>query len=931
MRKNSRNVEQQLVEFDHEHYKNPHMFNGRDTKAVQQHYVSTGWKEWRNPSKDFDTLFYYAAVSGVTHPGVCPLVHYSSSEEAPPRNRVEAINSGMPPLNIEETLRALPDIKEFFDDEYYTLRYPDVVLSNVNPLEHYLRDGWKSGRNPSKNFETMFYRERFMHNDPADICPLVHYVRFGRYAGLPTSYADARKRAVTVRRGGADQTEKLLTTLPFELPAVLMAPHFDALFYLRTYEDIATAEVAPFWHYLKIGWNEGRRPTPHFDTQWYSSQFLKPEHLGQVPPLLHMATVGRLAELPVSAHCASTIYEEAADSLWTDWLKEFLRRIGADTEIYDSDQIRRVILPMFSVDHYRARAKLDTSVSDVAAFLRYLTVDLPAGVPPGPMFSAKHYLSEISRLNLPNLEEGGSLFLHWLSHGLPRGASPTPAFVEAEYLKLNKDLQNISGVLFTHFAKHGLPENRRLSRMFTIAKSPTAHLHTHREPLAKRFLEVVGLSVEHNNEFSTMASFMNSGRLLETILDASAIEPDIGIPPRNITAMIPPWHDEVWQGYSDILSLLPEGSFDAVVLMPFCKLGGADFVGGVLASELSKDRRTLVLRTDAEDWARPDWFAPEVKTADISAHLACLGPKVRERILYSLILRSGAQDVYNVNSRLAFDTFETYGERLALSTRLHAYYFCSDRTPEGIETGYPVWYFSKILPHLTTAMIDNAPLAKQLIERFQLSGAFRDRVRVIYTPVMTEQSGKLIATQQVETAGKRSRKKVLWAGRFDRQKRFDLLIEIARLMPGVDFVAWGKAVLDAPPDLTLVPKNLKINGPFSSYEELSLPESDGWLYTSSWDGIPTILIELGSMGVPIVASSVGGVSEVIDTTTGWPILGDEDAAAYVEAIEQMLASADDRVARAAALQRRIVSRHSRTAYATELEHISNRAAETKNA
>ena len=110
MRKNSRNVEQQLVEFDHEHYKNPHMFNGRDTKAVQQHYVSTGWKEWRNPSKDFDTLFYYAAVSGVTHPGVCPLVHYSSSEEAPPRNRVEAINSGMPPLNIEETLRALPDI-----------------------------------------------------------------------------------------------------------------------------------------------------------------------------------------------------------------------------------------------------------------------------------------------------------------------------------------------------------------------------------------------------------------------------------------------------------------------------------------------------------------------------------------------------------------------------------------------------------------------------------------------------------------------------------------------------------------------------------------------------------------------------------------------------------------------------------------------------
>ena len=165
---------------------------------------------------------------------------------------------------------------------------------------------------------------------------------------------------------------------------------------------------------------------------------------------------------------------------------------------------------------------------------------------------------------------------------------------------------------------------------------------------------------------------------------------------------------------------------------------------------------------------------------------------------------------------------------------------------------------------------------------------------------------------------RRRRKRVLWAGRFDRQKRFDLVMEIARQMPEVDFDCWGKAVLNAPPDLSDLPPNVTINGPFKTYDDLPLTQSDGWLYTSAWDGLPTILIELASKGLPVVASAVGGVPELIDNVTGWPVGPDASVGDYCAAIRDMLASPDQRVARARALQTRARTRHSRANFRSAL-------------
>ncbi|XAW89829.1 glycosyltransferase [Vibrio sp. CDRSL-10 TSBA] len=122
--------------------------------------------------------------------------------------------------------------------------------------------------------------------------------------------------------------------------------------------------------------------------------------------------------------------------------------------------------------------------------------------------------------------------------------------------------------------------------------------------------------------------------------------------------------------------------------------------------------------------------------------------------------------------------------------------------------------------------------------------------------------------------------KVAWAGRFDEQKRPDLLIEIAKLMPETEFHVWGKAVLSKENYDFSSCQNIKLHGLYGSIDEVLHQGCNVYLYTSGWDGIPTILLDMVDLGLPIVASNVGGVSEALPE---WSLVdGNGNAQAYVD-------------------------------------------------
>jgi len=70
-----------------------------------------------------------------------------------------------------------------FDPAYYLINNPDVRKADVNPLMHFIKYGWREGRNPSICFDTKFYLAQNADVKRAGINPLFHYLRFGKIEG----------------------------------------------------------------------------------------------------------------------------------------------------------------------------------------------------------------------------------------------------------------------------------------------------------------------------------------------------------------------------------------------------------------------------------------------------------------------------------------------------------------------------------------------------------------------------------------------------------------------------------------------------------------------------------------------------------------------------------------------------------------------------
>ncbi|MEP4699657.1 MAG: hypothetical protein ABJZ79_00780, partial [Parasphingorhabdus sp.] len=147
-------------------------------------------------------------------------------------------------------------MKQDFDLEFYLEFYPDIAESEIDPLEHYIRFGWKEGRDPSPGFSTRYYMEANPGVVEAGMIPFVHYVTEGKQNNRPGNPDMAVAQEVEL------EAEMLA-----EMDRIRVA--FDAEFYLSKYPGVAAAGVDPLEHYVRFGWKEGRDPSPEFSTLYY--------------------------------------------------------------------------------------------------------------------------------------------------------------------------------------------------------------------------------------------------------------------------------------------------------------------------------------------------------------------------------------------------------------------------------------------------------------------------------------------------------------------------------------------------------------------------------------------------------------------------------------------------------------------------------------
>jgi glycosyltransferase involved in cell wall biosynthesis len=132
-------------------------------------------------------------------------------------------------------------------------------------------------------------------------------------------------------------------------------------------------------------------------------------------------------------------------------------------------------------------------------------------------------------------------------------------------------------------------------------------------------------------------------------------------------------------------------------------------------------------------------------------------------------------------------------------------------------------------------------------------------------------------------------------GRLHRQKGHTVLIDaaalVARDFPAARFVIIGegeeRAALERKAGIVGVAQRFEMTG--ASHDvPFRLASMDLFVLPSLWEGLPLTLLEAMAVGVPVVATSVDGVAEVIEDGEDGLLVPPGDSSALAAAIVRLL-------------------------------------------
>jgi len=316
------------------------------------------------------------------------------------------------------------------------------------------------------------------------------------------------------------------------------------------------------------------------------------------------------------------------------------------------------------------------------------------------------------------------------------------------------------------------------------------------------------------------------------------------------------------------------GSPECAIITPRLGIGGGEKVVRELAAALEEltGNPALIIVADTEHDGGENVLALSSMNLEGQPFLKAPIPK-RAEALRDIIVSAGIKFVFSINSFIANHAIQ--GEYLSdCGAKIACAVFSVPLLSSG-EIGGFARDVDWIAPNVDAIFTENHLMEGVLRDHF-----FVDSVHVLDVP------------EPVREGPVPCGEHVLWASRIDEEKRPELLIEIAKLLPDRTFEVWGSPLLSG--DLYLegirsLP-NVIYRGPFASFDELELRQVGCLLYTTKYDGKPNIVVEAMSRSLVCVATAVGGVSELLRDGRGYLVPSEAPADAYVSAIQDVFAS-----------------------------------------
>jgi len=669
---------------------------------------------------------------------------------------------------------------------------------------------------------------------------------------------------------------------------------FDENFYSKKYTDLK--DVNYFYHFLAHGCDEGRLPNAIFcDYQYhgsaskgfsgfYNNDGLIPEYATGVNVFLNRV-------------CGE------------DKCYEFQRLFGKLASVvngkFDCYSDFSIFMNLFNADYLhasigeRARLGFDT--------LRWWFSE-GRSVPFSPLFCRSIEGRDVSDW----LDE----FVSWVGDSNKQAEIPCYLYDEEFYRLRNIDLASMPGSAFLHFINHGQFENRQAHPLFDLAWIGHAHNTFGRSALDYYFYrESVGQSIKPAPEImpinggldfsdeqwliggiQSVAEYFYENRIFDlssgtelsrVISAASKIDPQIKKYDPIRTCSVMPFNHDAWPGMRKLADVV--GRRDILIFRDGINFGGADVVLKHCYQALSETGLSIgvVALSDVDYQVVDAHGISRDDVIDLSSIDETNRNDFKPHLVYDIIIGSQCKSIFNLNCGAAWVAIEDYGKIIKKRAKISAFMFCDDRDVYENVAGYPARYFISTARHLDSIFVDSDALKTELLKRSAGSNNLAKKIHVLHSPLINSIASTVA---YVDNLPERRSISIAWAGRFDEQKCPDLLREIAIMLPEVKFHVWGKAVLSKKNyNLSSVP-NIILEGLYSVVDEITAKECDLYLYTSRWDGIPTILLRIQEQGIPIVASDVGGVSEAIPSVG---LVKGYSAGEYVEKIRYFIDNLSD--------------------------------------
>lgn len=308
-----------------------------------------------------------------------------------------------------------------FDAVFYRAIYEDEIGAE-EPLDFYLREGWRRGHDPNPAFDSLWYLDN--HGLNLSEHPLAHYLDRGAAAGLePAPGFDSRFVLELARERGAAPAATTPLEAFLQLPMLERAP--NAVFLPDAYIETlggahALRGMDPFWHFRRIGRTVPGYTGPGFDTAYYLSQDAALVD-ARLDPISHYLLHGARAGL-----MAHPLFDE-------DW---YIRHSGG------------------------------ACVARAHALTHFLREGWRAGHDPHPLFDTAWYLAEYADVAAAGLNP----WLHYLRFGWRERRRPNRLFDTSWYLRTNPDVAAAGVEPAGHYSRFGVFEGRDPGPDFSISR-----------------------------------------------------------------------------------------------------------------------------------------------------------------------------------------------------------------------------------------------------------------------------------------------------------------------------------------------------------------------------------------------------------------------------------------------------------------------------